>query len=191
MITQLSGSQASQMRHSEAGKSISVVLKHGFWTLHHSWLCSEQWFIASPWKTMSKALMATIPDATSTFNCTQWRPDHLTPLSYENGMCLSLGQHSRWLHIHLLYHCAFFFSSNGIQNPIPICACLRDAYSPAHRPHLVCVPQLELTLFFLMDIVSFQDYFTCPMAHTVIIWGQCLVDSRSSLYILGGPMRTL
>lgn len=191
MITQLSGSQASQMRYSKAGKSISVVLKHGFWTLHHSWLCSEQWFIASPWKTMSKALMATIPDATSTFICTQWRPDHLTPLSYENGCVWASGSIQDGFISISCITVLFFFSSNGIQNPIPICACLRDAYSPAHRPHLVCMPQLELTLFFLMDIVSFQDYFTCPMAHTVIIWGQCLVDSRSSLYILGGPMRTL
>lgn len=60
-------------------------------------------------------------------------------------------------------------SSIGIQNPIPICACLRDAYCPAHRPHFLCMPQLELMFFFLMDIVSFQDYLTCPMAHTVII----------------------
>lgn len=164
---------------------------------------------------MSKTLMATIPDATSIFIHAQCRLDHPTPLSkvmdasyYKKAVCLSLRQHSRWLHIYLLYHCVFptatyavqhlweqrfftfpqFLSSIGIQNPIPIHACLRDAGFPTHRPHLLGLPQLEFMFLFLMDTHS-RIILPVPW-HTVIIWGQCFVDSHSSLEDLWGPANT-
>lgn len=72
---------------------------------------------------MSKTLMATIPDATSIFIHAQSRLDHLTPLSkvmdasyYKKAVCLSLRQHSRWLHIYLLYHCVFPTATCAVQH---------------------------------------------------------------------------